>query len=250
VLLAGANNSGKTALLSALDLVVRGAVPTRPRHAAALEPARVRARFILSEEEQYQLLSSSDLSAEDQPEEAFRWVEWHFVEAPENALQALELHVSWREQRTVLAAQVAFVPPSSHRLVINRALRHEAWIATSQPCGSVSLPHYGGVQQPQSVKEVAKAIWINEAAGPRKRTEESRLGLALWREFGSGPQRGFGGFFLGGGFFELSCRAAGTSAQGHGVAADARPKPRGSPDARRARPVGRSADGQDGADRR
>ena len=32
-----------------------------------------------------------------------------------------------------------------------RALRHEAWIATSQPCGSVSLPVHGAVQQPQSV---------------------------------------------------------------------------------------------------
>lgn len=122
MLLAGANNSGKTALLSALDLVVRGAVPTMPRHAAALDRARVRARFVLSEEEQYQLLSNSDLSAEDQPEEAFRWVEWHFVEAPENALQAHELYISWREQRTVLAAQVIFIPPSGHRFVINRGL--------------------------------------------------------------------------------------------------------------------------------
>jgi GntR family transcriptional regulator len=57
VLLAGANNSGKTALLSALDLVVRGAVPTTPRHAAAVEPARVRARFVLSEQEQNQLVA-------------------------------------------------------------------------------------------------------------------------------------------------------------------------------------------------
>ena len=32
-----------------------------------------------------------------------------------------------------------------------RALRHETWIATSQPCGSVSLPFHGAVQQPQSV---------------------------------------------------------------------------------------------------
>ena len=68
--MAGANNSGKTALLSALDLIVRGAVPPLPRHAAALEPARIRARFVLSEEEQFQLLSGSDLSAKDLPEEA------------------------------------------------------------------------------------------------------------------------------------------------------------------------------------
>jgi hypothetical protein len=39
------------------------------------------------------------------------------------------------------------------------ALRHEAWIATSQPCGPVSLPPHGAAQQPQSVvDEVAQAV--------------------------------------------------------------------------------------------
>jgi catechol 2,3-dioxygenase-like lactoylglutathione lyase family enzyme len=41
------------------------------------------------------------------------------------------------------------------------------------------------------------------------------LGLAIYREFGSGPDRGTV-FFLGGGFLELSGRAAGP---GHGVVA-------------------------------
>jgi len=157
VLLAGANNSGKTALLSALDLVVRGAVPTMPRHAAALDPARVRARFVLSEEEQYQLLSSSDLSAKDQPEEAFRWVEWHFVEAPENALQALELHVSWPERGTVLAAQVVFVPPSRHRLVINRGLL--------QILGGVSSSGDSGPDPLGDVQTVSEGSGVPELVG-------------------------------------------------------------------------------------
>jgi hypothetical protein len=121
VLLAGANNSGKTALLSALDLVVRGAVPTTPRHAAAVEPARVRARFVLSEEEQNQLLKASGLTGKARTE-ALRWIEWHFIEAPENALQALELHASWPDRDTVLIAQVVFIPPSSHRLLRNRGV--------------------------------------------------------------------------------------------------------------------------------
>lgn len=79
MLLAGANNSGKTALLSGLDLVVRGAVPPIPRHAAALEPARIRARFALSEEERYQLLQNNDVFATRFPQ-VLRWVELHFVQ--------------------------------------------------------------------------------------------------------------------------------------------------------------------------
>lgn len=121
MLLAGANNSGKTALLSALDLVVRGAVPTTPRHAAAVEPARVRARFVLSEQEQNQLLEASGLTGKARTE-ALRWIEWHFIEAPENALQALELHASWPDRDTLLIAQVVFIPPSSHRLLRNRGV--------------------------------------------------------------------------------------------------------------------------------
>jgi hypothetical protein len=40
------------------------------------------------------------------------------------------------------------------------ALRHQAWIATSQPCGSVSLPPDAAVrQQAQAVvDEVAEAV--------------------------------------------------------------------------------------------
>jgi catechol 2,3-dioxygenase-like lactoylglutathione lyase family enzyme len=40
-----------------------------------------------------------------------------------------------------------------------------------------------------------------------------RLGLAIYREFGSGPDRGTV-FFLGGGFLELSGRAAASPAPG------------------------------------
>ena len=44
------------------------------------------------------------------------------------------------------------------------------------------------------------------------------LGLAIYREFGSGPERGTV-FFLGGGFLELSGCAAAPPAPGHGVVA-------------------------------
>jgi recombinational DNA repair ATPase RecF len=49
VLVAGANNSGKSALLSTLDVVASSSQPAVVRHVAASEPARVQARFALSE---------------------------------------------------------------------------------------------------------------------------------------------------------------------------------------------------------
>lgn len=119
VLLVGANNTGKSALLSALDLVVRGGTPILPRHAASSEPAKLEARFVLSVDEQEQLVGASGLSAADQMV-AFQWVEWHFAEAPAGNLQALELHASWPGGRdTVPVAQVVLTSPSSYRAVIN-----------------------------------------------------------------------------------------------------------------------------------
>jgi energy-coupling factor transporter ATP-binding protein EcfA2 len=118
VLLVGANNTGKSALLSALDLVVQGGTPTMPRHAASSEPARVRARFVLSEDEQQQLLRASGLSLAEQMI-AFQWVEWHFAEVPPANLQALELHASWPGRDTVPVARVIRTSPSSYRFVTN-----------------------------------------------------------------------------------------------------------------------------------
>ena len=45
-----------------------------------------------------------------------------------------------------------------------KALRHETWIATSQPCGSVSLPVHGAVQQPQSVVDEVE-VRVQRRAG-------------------------------------------------------------------------------------
>jgi recombinational DNA repair ATPase RecF len=45
VLVAGANNSGKSALLSALDVIASVRYPTMARHAAGTQPARVLAEF-------------------------------------------------------------------------------------------------------------------------------------------------------------------------------------------------------------
>jgi catechol 2,3-dioxygenase-like lactoylglutathione lyase family enzyme len=60
-----------------------------------------------------------------------------------------------------------------------------------------------------------------------------RLGLAIYREFGSGPDRGTV-FFLGGGFLELSGRAAAPPAPGVALWLQVRELARGATGARRA----------------
>jgi predicted ATPase len=93
VLIAGANNSGKSALLSALDVVAGSKQPDAVQHAAASEPARVVARFALSEEERAQLLTSvSDATVLES--DALTWLEWHFIQV-EGSLVPLELHTAW-----------------------------------------------------------------------------------------------------------------------------------------------------------
>ncbi len=62
VLLVGPNNSGKTALLSTLDLLM-GNLPDSPttvRHMAGAEPAEVRARFVLSTDERKEIFARAD----------------------------------------------------------------------------------------------------------------------------------------------------------------------------------------------
>jgi len=93
LLVAGANNSGKSALLSALDVVAGTKQPAAVQHAAASEPARVLARFALSEEERSQLLASvSDPTVRES--DALTWLEWHFIQVGA-ALVPLELHTVW-----------------------------------------------------------------------------------------------------------------------------------------------------------
>jgi predicted ATPase len=96
VAVAGANNTGKSALLSALD-VVRGnygIAGSLTRHAAATSPARIRARFELTAEERRRLLEQ----VEDRlirRSDALSWLEWHFIQIQGDALLAAELHAAW-----------------------------------------------------------------------------------------------------------------------------------------------------------
>jgi predicted ATP-dependent endonuclease of OLD family len=77
VAVAGANNTGKSALLSALD-VVRGnygVAGLLTQHAAATSPARIRARFDLTAEERERLLERVEDQQRARRSNPLSWLE-------------------------------------------------------------------------------------------------------------------------------------------------------------------------------
>jgi len=121
VLLAGANNTGKSVLLSALDLVIRGGTPTMARHAASSDPARVRARFVLSEEERARLLAeASDQTIIDGG--AFSWFELVYAEAPDQAMHASELYTAWPGRPSLLLARLDVAASGDSELQVVEAV--------------------------------------------------------------------------------------------------------------------------------
>ncbi len=80
VLIAGANNSGKSALLSAVD-VVAGREIRSPRHHGAEAPAEITAEFWLSDEERASLLGDGEhLARWLRGSDLFRTVVCHFIQ--------------------------------------------------------------------------------------------------------------------------------------------------------------------------
>ena len=96
VAVAGANNTGKSALLSALDVVAGnyGVAGSLTRHAAATSPARLQARFELTAEERERLLERVE-DHQIRRSDAMSWLDWHFVQVHEGALPVTELHGAW-----------------------------------------------------------------------------------------------------------------------------------------------------------
>jgi predicted ATPase len=111
VLVAGANNTGKTALLSALDVIAGRGTPPRVRHADASRPTEVLARFILPESERRRLLGEVAEEAIFR-RGAFSWVEWIFREDQNGSLVPLELRAPWPGHGTIVVAQGS-TPPDS-----------------------------------------------------------------------------------------------------------------------------------------
>ncbi|MER5921439.1 AAA family ATPase [Streptomyces mirabilis] len=104
-LVAGPTNSGKSALLSAVDVVAGGEFTDSVRHAQGFQ-SRITARWSLSDEERAQLLSGS--SETDQllaDADTAYWMEWVFSEH-EGYIRPTRVTVQWHgEERTIALLQ-------------------------------------------------------------------------------------------------------------------------------------------------
>src|SRR5438045_9175358 len=76
ILVTGQNNAGKSALLSALDVIAGQQELQAVRHANAEGPAHVSARFQLSDQERAELLGRGPRTSELLSAGAAAWLEW------------------------------------------------------------------------------------------------------------------------------------------------------------------------------
>jgi predicted ATPase len=149
VAVAGANNTGKSALLSALD-VVRGnygVAGLLTQHAAATSPARIRARFDLTAEERERLLERVEDQQRARRSNPLSWLEWHFVQINQAALQATELHAAWGGGSIPLM-QVRPQDPSGMTVSIGRTAR----ILEGRPEEGLEAEETGTAQSFQSIE--------------------------------------------------------------------------------------------------
>ncbi|MEV0570708.1 AAA family ATPase [Dactylosporangium sp. NPDC050588] len=77
-LIAGANNSGKSSILAALDVVSGASLPSHARFRGAAE-ASVSARFGLTMDERVTMFEKSGTPAQFTGSPAFEWIEWTFT---------------------------------------------------------------------------------------------------------------------------------------------------------------------------
>lgn len=111
VLLVGANNSGKSALLSAVDVVARIVQFEAVRHAAATEPARVHATFALSEGERREVFELTGRADEWLVTEAFALVRWTFTQSPDSdEMYVSSLEISQADRAMTRIAEVGYRP--------------------------------------------------------------------------------------------------------------------------------------------
>jgi predicted ATPase len=149
VLVAGANNTGKSAFLSALDVVAGRGTPPRVRHADASEPARVCARFVLSEAERGRLLAR----VRDEAilgGGAFSWVEWDFAE-DSGSLFPFELRAAWPGRESLVVARGSIPPQSSTAIsgvvFVLRGAVNSVDDRLDQHGGAYSLDNLGGTAE-------------------------------------------------------------------------------------------------------
>ena len=90
VLLVGANNAGKSALLSAFDVVAGQAPPAAPRRVGAERSAHVTAEFRLTDADRIRVAQASPHGHDWVEAGAFRTLELVFRDRPQGGMPAFE----------------------------------------------------------------------------------------------------------------------------------------------------------------
>jgi energy-coupling factor transporter ATP-binding protein EcfA2 len=103
-LVAGPNNVGKSALLSALDVVARVESPVTSRHAGG-DPCRIWARWQLTDDERYSLLGTTSNTDSLMEQGAASWLEWEFGEF-HDLIQPLAVAVRWPDREPLEFARM------------------------------------------------------------------------------------------------------------------------------------------------
>jgi energy-coupling factor transporter ATP-binding protein EcfA2 len=114
VLLVGANNVGKSALLSAIDILANreGRVPHR--HSGSSEGAEIRARFTLTDDDRNRLFSIDGQDPHRWLETAaFQWIDWHYVEPAPGVLSPAGLMTSDTSGNETVIGQIDYAVGSA-----------------------------------------------------------------------------------------------------------------------------------------
>ncbi|SDN46775.1 AAA family ATPase [Geodermatophilus sp. DSM 45219] len=120
ILIAGANNTGKSALLSGLDVVTGTRVPEVARHAGSKDPAEVVARFALSDEDRAALLGRSAEGQRLIAQGALSWINLRFSESSDFTVTDIVGPLPDRDSVKTLAATT---PDTLEAVPLGRGLR-------------------------------------------------------------------------------------------------------------------------------
>lgn len=117
ILVAGQNNAGKSAFLSALDVIAGQQENDAARNANAKRPAHVWARFHLTENERIELVGEGSKAPELLESGAARWIEWDFSETDVDRLQGLKITIAWSGGEELVVAELSLKAASTWQLL-------------------------------------------------------------------------------------------------------------------------------------
>src|SRR6266511_4360872 len=141
VLVIGPNNSGKTAFLSALDIIAGSWDGRAPRHAGSSEGITLTARFQLSEEDRAELFRTVDADDAWRESQALRLLEFHFSEPAPGVFIGDGLRTSQDDGQVVDIARVDWVSGQAQGTLFIVPLRD--WFKGRHPSAPFEYQNFG-----------------------------------------------------------------------------------------------------------